>query len=54
MKELDGFSPSLTRWKHLFFCGKHISQIDFISMEDDDLTILDIYEEILKQYYKQM
>lgn len=48
----ENFNKLSVRWKDFIIAGKHISEIDFNILDDNQLVSM--FESVLFKYYKQI
>lgn len=48
----DKFSKALMRWESCYINNIHISKVNFEELNDADL--IEMFEKIMRNYYKQM
>ena len=51
-EEVQGFNPQVMRWQRVRLRGVPIQGLKFTLLPDDELV--EVFEIILRQYYKQM
>ncbi len=51
-QRVQGFNSQVMRWQHVYLRGIPIQDIEFSLLPDDELV--EVFEIILRQYYKQM